>query len=480
MSPSGPLEIHSIDPTVGPATGGTRVTIEGLNLDAVDKIQIGGVDCLDLAHEAGSRVQCTTGRREFIEEGVGDVVVSGALGSRAELPGAFSFECSFTTSTGRKSCGAAPPRPIAPQPITSWITQSEYAMQTDGFGTPSLMQQTNAGVFDLRGQQLKVFLSVQNMAAVTDISLLVGDSGLRNYYQFKLRGTQGQQWLVDGDDGGLSVSFAPENYTSVGNPNRGMVTDYALRVVDNATGTPVQVKISGLALVPEPAERFPSGVATFTFDDNWDDMVQIGAPILAQHGFQATAFVIVDRIGKADHTSMFELHALQEKGWDIAAHAMTSAHHNARFPTLPLDVVENDFVDTREFLMKNHFNGYDHCAYPGGDFSYNGNNILPLATKYFASCRTIYERQREASPPADPLKLRVLYITQGTALLTAMQAVDNARANHEWIILVFHKLVDVPPAAQTEWPAADFSALVEHVSQSGIAVQTVTEVLEGK
>jgi hypothetical protein len=91
MSPSGPLEIHSIEPTVGPATGGTRVTIEGLNLDAVNTIQIGGVDCLDLAHEAGSRVLCTTGRREFIEEGVGDVVVSGALGSRAELPGAFSF-----------------------------------------------------------------------------------------------------------------------------------------------------------------------------------------------------------------------------------------------------------------------------------------------------------------------------------------------------------------------------------------------------
>lgn len=454
------------------------MAIEGNNLDLVEKITIGGVDCLDLAHESGSRVRCTTGRREFIEEAVGDVVVTGSLGSRAELPGAFSFDCPFKTSTGRQTCGAAPPREIAPQPITSWITQNEYSTQTDGFGTPALMQQTSVGTFDLRGQQLKVFLTVQNLASAADVSLLVGDSGLRNYFQFRLRGTQGQQWITDGDDVGLSLSWSPDNFTAHGNPNRGFVTDFALRVVDNATGSPVQVKLSGLALVPEPVDRFPDGVATFTFDDNWDDMVQVGAPILAQHGFKASAFIIVDRVGTGDHATMFDLRALQDNGWDIAAHALTSAHHNARFPTLPLDVVEDDFADTRAFLMKNHFNGYDHCAYPGGDFTLNGNNILPLATKYFASCRTIFERQREAAPPADPRKLRVLYVTNGTSLATAVQAVDNARANHEWIILVFHKLVDLPPAATTEWPAADFAALVEHVDQSGIAVQTITEVLE--
>jgi hypothetical protein len=94
---------------------------------------------------------------------------------------------------------------------------------------------------------------------------------------------------------------------------------------------------------------------------------------------------------------------------------------------------------------------------------------------YFTSCRTIYAGQQELFPPSDSRRLRVGYVTQTVPLTTAEQWVDEARANHEWLILVFHRLSD-SPAASTEWRTQDFQALVEHVAASGLPVATVSNV----
>ena len=59
--------------------------------------------------------------------------------------------------------------------------------------------------------------------------------------------------------------------------------------------------------------------------------------------------------------------------------------------------------------------------------------------------------------------------TQGATL-------EEARENHEWLILVFHKLVAGTPAASTEWRTSDFQALVDQVAASGLPVETVTDV----
>ena len=477
--PSGPITAHTISPTVGSVGGGTRVTIEGTGLDGAKDITIGGIDCGDLAHESGSRVRCTTGARLWVE-GPADVIVTGAHDQRAELPGAYRYECEWTTSSGRRTCGAAPPRlMVEEQKVTKTMAQFGETMQTNGHGAPLTIARSLSAT-DARNQQLKVFLSVQNFAQASELTLLAGDAGLTNAFQFRLRGGQGQQWITDGDMVGISVSWSPDNYTTVGNPNRAFITDVAVRVADSAQGVPVSVKVESVGLVPEPRDRFPDGVLTFTFDDNWDDMVQVGAPALAKYNFPATAFVIVDRVGMGERATLGDLKSLQENGWDIAAHAFTSVHHDQRWPLLPANVAEDDLVDTRAWLMSNGFNGYDHCAYPGGDFTSASTSVLPMVAKYFASCRTIYQRQREASPPSDPRKLRVLYVTNAVSLLAAQQAVTYARANREWIIVVFHKLVDGAASATTEWPASDFLALVDHVKQSGIDVQTVTQVLDEK
>ncbi len=472
--PTEPVRARAIDPATGSVAGGTRITITGSGFREGVRVEVGPSPCTDVAIESSTQLTCTTGSSDFVEDVV-DVAVIGE-DDRAVLEYAFEYVCPWTTSTGRRSCGAAPPAPVAVQPISAWVLEEELAIATDGTGTVSVAS-AQLPATDMRGSLLKVWLRVHGLEHTSAIDLQLGNRGLSSRYTFHLRSGQGQQWITEGDMVAFTVSWSPENATTTGSPDRAAIEEISFHVADDATGTPVHVTIGGVALVPEPTGELPKGLLSFTFDDNWSMIPDIAAAVLGHHDFPATAYVIIDYIGKQGRTTHDQLHDLQLHGWDIAVHAFTGAHHDARFPTLPAEVVEDDLVDARAWLMRYGFHGHHHCAYPGGDFSNGGSNVLPIVGRYFTSCRTIYQRQREALPPSDPLKLRVLYVTNTTSRAAVELAVDRARDNHEWIILVFHKLVSGEPAATTEWKISDFEQLVEHVAASGIEVATVASAL---
>ena len=245
---------------------------------------------------------------------------------------------------------------------------------------------------------------------------------------------------------------------------------------DDGAGMPVRVHLDAIAAVDQPVTRYPNGVVSFSFDDDWSDGSGVAAPILASHDFAATSYVIADTVGRSQRASLDELHALQAAGWDIAVHADTDEHHSIRYPKLSAAEVEDDMVDARAWLMEQGFRGFDHCAYPGGDFTGGSGDVLALAGRYFASCRSIYEQQRETYPPSDGRKLRVLYVTSTASLESLTQAIDGAREARAWIILVFHHLV-TSPSRSTDWTPSDFAALVDYVAASGMEVAPVSQVL---
>jgi peptidoglycan/xylan/chitin deacetylase (PgdA/CDA1 family) len=63
-----------------------------------------------------------------------------------------------------------------------------------------------------------------------------------------------------------------------------------------------------------------------TLDDGWLDGFEYAYPILADHGYTATFFVIADRIGRPDFMGPVEIRALAQAGYEIGDH---SWHHDA-------------------------------------------------------------------------------------------------------------------------------------------------------
>ena len=489
-------------PALGSVAGGTRIELAGGGLSTSTTVAIGGIACTGVTVDAGT-LSCVTGSSDFVE-GAMDVVAQKG-GEQAMLPGAFTYRCLFTTSAGRESCGAAPPRAAPEQTVAAWITQFQadhgftpaaqntgatnmadtsdfvlgtqsVSLSTDGAGGAQNLIRVGAPATDFTDRDLKIWVKVENVVHLRELYVLLGDSGLQNYYRFKISASQGQLWMTEGDWVSFAIPFSAENYVLTGTPNRAAITDIEIRAADDALGSPVRVHVNGLALIDEPVQQYPQGVVSFTFDDNYSTMVDPGFSTLAAHGFPGTAYVIVDMVGKPGHASLDDLHAMQTAGWDISVHANTDLHHSASYVGLPLDVVEDDMVDARAWLIANHFKGYDHCGYPSGEFDDLGVNALPLARKYFTSCRTIFHGQQETSPPSDAAKLRVLYVTVGVTLATVEAEIDHARESREWLILVFHRLVPAP-ALMTEWSSADFAALADYVTASGVTVKPVSSVL---
>jgi hypothetical protein len=507
ITPLGPPMLKSVAPMLGSVAGGDVVTITGDNFAVGTTVEIGGVPCTPVSVPSAYELSCTTGDHDF-DEGAKDVVVTTTAGT-ATLPAAFTAECLWTTTTGRRSCGAIPPRlAIGAQTVTSWVTQLQAGhgfvaggttnaadnlddatdavlgtqaavIATDGAGSPRTLSRTGLAPIDFRNSVPKLWVKVDNVAKVSALQLLLGDNNFANAYRFSFHSSQGQKWTTDGDWVALTLSWSAANVSVVGSPNRAAITDVQVRVVDNAMGTPVRLHVNGLALVAEAPPKYPHGVVSITFDDNFASMVSAGAPVLIARDIPATAYVIADLVGKSGRATLADLTTLQNQhGWEVAAHAHSDLNHAARFTNLAPDVLENDIVDMRAWLIEHRFRGYDHCAYPGGDFTGGaGTNVLALARRYYATCRSIYQGEREMVPPADAAKLRVFYITNATTLAQATAAIDQAKAHREWIILVFHNLVSTTPASTTQWRTTDFQSLVSHIAGSGLPVKTVGDVL---
>jgi peptidoglycan/xylan/chitin deacetylase (PgdA/CDA1 family) len=505
-SPDAPEQLAAtvVTPTLGSVEGGTEVWITGHALLSATHVSIGPYDCAPITHHSNALLSCLTPTTQF-HEGTFDVVVTNGA-ETVTLPQAFTYECPWMTSQGRRSCGAMPAPDAGPQLTSTWISQLQaghgFTANADGAGTSNLADTTDftigtqsvwvetdgAGTLrdlrspvmapmDLTNQDVKIWIKVDDVAHLASAELLVGDATLANAFRFKLRSSQGQQWITNGDWVSFAIPWAASNYSLAGTPARTAITRFALRFTDDATGTHVRLHVNALATVAEPVAAFPKGVISFTFDDNYASMVDVGATALATHGFAGTSYVITDMVDKPARASLTALHDLQTAGWDISVHASTDVDHATRYPNLTAAQVEDDMVDARAWLMTNGFAGYNHCAYPGGAFKTDSNAVLDLAAKYFTSCRTIYQRQQETYLPSDAAKLRVLYVTSDVPLATVQQRVDEACASHEWLIVVFHQLVAGTPSVSTEWNAGDFTQLVDYVAATGIPVRPVSAVL---
>jgi peptidoglycan/xylan/chitin deacetylase (PgdA/CDA1 family) len=493
-----PLSLTSITPTVGSVAGGEELTVYGEGFSSTTHVWLGDFECTPVNVHSSQVITCDTHGTNFVEGIVDVAVVDGS--KRSMLAQAFMYQCPWLTTAGRRSCGAVPPPHVDEQPISAWITQFEPGhgftatggtsnlddtsdfvlgtqsafIETDGAGSHSTLQKLGFAAVDFTGKDLKVWLEIENVTHLTNLDISLGDATLANAFRFRLRSTQGQQWMTNGDWVSFAVPWAASSYTLVGTPNRAAIQSISIRAVDDATGAHVKVHVNGLALTSEPLAKYPKGVVSFTFDDGFATMASAGAPVLAQYGFPATAYVIVDMVDTPNYVTLADLHSLATAGWDISVHANKDAHHAARFPTLAPSVVEDDLVDARAWLIANGFAGYNHCAYPSGAFSADVLNIVGM---YFTSCRTIYQRQQETYLPADARKLRVFYVTYDVPLAKVEQAIDEAVASHEWVILVFHQLVAGTPSKSTEWRASDFATLAAYVAASGVAVKTVSTVI---
>lgn len=161
------------------------------------------------------------------------------------------------------------------------------------------------------------------------------------------------------------------------------------------------------------AERLPRKPVIITFDDAYQETLDLARPVLAQAGFMATVFVVSRAVGKTNFWDQGQalcadsstLRQLAGQGWEIGSHSQTHAH----LPQLDDRSLAAEVLGSR--LDLEQLLGAEVLAfsYPFGEASSRVRDAV-ASTGYETACAT---SPRTASVTADLLALRRVYVKAG-------------------------------------------------------------------
>lgn len=315
---------------------------------------------------------------------------------------------------------------------------------------------------DFSGKSLVVQFKVSDVSAVTEFTVyLTSDSFVSAWYVFPIDDTNLVNYVGDNEWVTYTMNFSDATVT--GTPTRAAINKIQFRIKDDSV-SPVTLNLQVLGAIPEPA----SGMLTFAFDDGWDSQFFEAKKKMSEVGFPATAYVIKNKIGTAGYMTLTQLHELENlHRWEIAA------HHETDLTTVSLTEAESLIRSEKQWLTDNGFKrGSDHFAIPNGALN---KNLMALFRRVFRTTRTIGVKA-ETFPPADWHRLRVLNVVNTTSPTEIASAVDDARTNKYWLILLFHKIV-AAPSASTEYSIANFGTVADDIAADGIGVKTISQAI---
>jgi peptidoglycan/xylan/chitin deacetylase (PgdA/CDA1 family) len=281
--------------------------------------------------------------------------------------------------------------------------------------------------------------------------------------------------------------------------NRNKITSAVMAV------TLMLTSLSGAIL---PARAFAATTTStpkvsFTFDDSLQSSYTLAAPSLAKYGLAGTDYVITNCVGMtttpntcpADNSKAYmswdQITALQNTyHWEIGSHTLnhplTAAVDN---PTLTDAQLDSEMSGSQAALAAHGFNATDYAS-PYGDYD---SRSLATTAKYYATHRAFQDYTQPAdatevtntfpyysprsSYPYNDYLLTVEAVQGNVPVATVEKSIDTAKANGQWLILVFHNITAGTAStseADYQYSAAQLEQIAAYVQTSGVAVTNVS------
>jgi peptidoglycan/xylan/chitin deacetylase (PgdA/CDA1 family) len=287
------------------------------------------------------------------------------------------------------------------------------------------------------------------------------------------QGIASVQYKLDGANLGSPVTTAPYSFswdtTTATNASHSLTavatntaklstTSAAVTVTVKNTPPPPPPVITVPTTPPTNTSLSPSGRVSFTFDDGLSSTYTNAAPILAKYGLSATDYVITGCIGmttapntchaNTDTTYMSwdQVASLQNSGWEIGSHTETHPYLATSDATdgqpnvLTPAQVTQELVQSKADLAAHGINATDFST-PYGDYN---NAVLAQVAKYYASQRGFADQNNNDWGSTNDYIIND-YQVEGTTTVAQVEAkIDDAIANHRWLVLTFHNILPNP------------------------------------
>jgi len=345
----------------------------------------------------------------------------------------------------------------------SWL---QVTTAGKGEGHYLLRQRPLTPPLDLRGRFLKVRLKVDDIAHLGGTEFRLSSDGGKSFFAFGPRLYADPDFNIVRSGSWATLTFSLASARTEGEPDPSAIDTIGWWVADSGKGTPLTASWAGITSVDAP-ER---GVATLTFDDGYDEHYE-AAKRMARHGFAGTAYVIPNAIGEPGYLTLDQIREMHDRfGWDIAA------HHETPFTDMSRTRLETVVLGIQHYLAAHGFGrGAGHLAYPLG--KQDIELVRPVVRRNFETARVAGDGP-ETLPPADPHLLRTMNVLNTTPPSQIGEAARSARASGDWLILMFHYLVEERADGPLEYRIEDFDAALRAIRDAGIDVVPLTKVWE--
>jgi peptidoglycan/xylan/chitin deacetylase (PgdA/CDA1 family) len=181
---------------------------------------------------------------------------------------------------------------------------------------------------------------------------------------------------------------------------------------------------------------FKKAAFTVTFDDNYRFQVTLATPILNEHNYKATYFIVTNRVGKGWAPGWDTLRMLASEGHEIASHSK----NHADFTVLTqhpewADSMAHEFRDSRDSI--NAEIPSQRCetfAWPTG--AVNATATL-LSSYYYMACRGTVNKFNGLEP-MDFYNIYSQHIYHNTPVSVVNGFTDTILAKGGWLVERWH------------------------------------------
>jgi len=201
-----------------------------------------------------------------------------------------------------------------------------------------------------------------------------------------------------------------------------------------STGTLDLDDVSLRKVAASDPTKFDQGYVSFNFDDGWLSMYENAIPILDQAGFKSTQFIISERLGGnfPGYVKPDQVRQMQASGHEIGGHTRT---HPDLTTLSPADA-RDEIVRGRQDLLNIGAMPVNVFAYPFG--GYNAEIQQMVRDAGFITGRSSDGGSNAKN--ADRYVLRRQPMTNSTTFAQVKGYIDAARAERQWVILLFHEV----------------------------------------
>ncbi len=319
---------------------------------------------------------------------------------------------------------------------------------------------TAAGTGDAKWYFKEIPVTPGTSLAFSDMSLATTTS----YVTVQFHMTDGTYKYLD--LGKLSASTTWQNFTHNFSVPVGTSALTVFHVIKNVGA----LTVDNYSLTQIPSIDFPYGFVSISFDDGLISMYNTALPILDKAGLKSTDYIISGKIysGFPGYMTADQVKALYADGQEIGAH--TRDHYD--LTTLTADQMRYEIAGSKQDLQTLLGAPVTTFAYPFG--AYNATTDQIVQESGFIGART--SDGGLDTKQSNRFLLMREGVTIDTTVAQVQAWVDQAIANKQWLILVFHHIDN--DGDQYSATPQTFQQIVDYLKTKNVPVKTVAQGIQ--